>query len=295
MSFDRVVCPICDGTDFSDLSGDGGYAAYRCKRCSLGVEQRLSKNPAQAYKRQIYDEQPIRNDDASDRWLRYHHDSAVAVDRLRQLVALLPRNPQANGPQLWVDVGCANGATLTAVRRAGWTPLGVEADPHTAAETAGVLGVPVLSYAAWMLQPPQNAAIVSFFDSLEHMLDPVGALLTASRSLRPGGVLIIEAPDLGDRTTVRDWKHRRIGADFTEHIWHFSEMSLRAMVQRYTPELQPTHIARPIADRIQFACQLVTAPASPIQHEREREGERERERERRMHAASRPAPVGTRK
>lgn len=255
MAHDRLICPICDGTAFDELAPTSGYPAGRCRGCGLGIEERLSKDPARAYARAAYD--PHRDANAgSDRWQRFHHDSAVAADRLAQLRAVLPRDP---GGRRWVDVGCNNGAFLVAARRAGWSPVGVEADPEDAREVAALLGVPVLAYPVWAAAPSPNADAVSLFDVLEHVLDPVGTFVAAARSLRPGGVLVVECPDLGARTTVVDWKHRRITKEFTEHIWHFSERSLSVLAARYAPTLRLVHVARPVEDKIQVAWSVTAA------------------------------------
>lgn len=259
MAEDLITCPVCESeTEFEPLAG-GPHRAVRCRSCSLGIELSLSRNPAGAYARPVYD--LARNDKAGlSRWARFHHDSAVAQLRLAQLSPVLPRPQPGAARPVWVDVGCGNGAHLAAARRRGWAVVGVEADAEAARELSELLAVPALAYGQWAAtanNAPPAADAVSFFDVLEHLLDPVGTLQLAARSLRPGGVLVVEAPDL-DSTTPEDfaagkWRHRRVTTDFTEHVWHFSRRSLATLAARHLPGLEEVRSASPVPTKLQLA------------------------------------------
>lgn len=257
--FDLLHCPVCDGPPVDPAVLDTAPLAVRCSGCGLGIEADLRLSPT-AYARAEYDRH--RNaGQGGNRWARFHHDSAVAACRFDQLAGVLPDRPG----RVWVDVGCGAGAHLAAARRRGWTAAGVEADPDTAAEVTAVLGVPVFPYGAWVTTAaagPAAVDVVSFFDSLEHLLDPVGALVAAAAAVRPGGLVVVEAPDLA---AVRPadfprWKHRR-NAEFTEHVWHFSVDTVAAAVRRYLPGFEPVHAAAPVRDRFQVAYRRVSPSA----------------------------------
>jgi SAM-dependent methyltransferase len=264
VAFDRVVCPVCDGEEFDPLT-DQPPAAGRCRGCGLGIEYVLSTDPMAGYARGRYD--ALRDAGCGvPTWARFHHDTAVAVDRLRQLTPHLPAAP-AGGR--WIDVGCGNGAMLALLRRRGWRPYGVEADLGSAHELQAVHGFPVIPYGTWLAAADAErgdkdglrkvAAVVSFFDTLEHLLDPVAAVRTARSFTQPGGLIVVEAPDL-DGVPPQEfdaWKHRRknrdageAGQTFTEHVWHFCERSVTTLLRRHY-RATAVRVSRPVPGRFQ--------------------------------------------
>lgn len=259
----RSYCPVCGNTLFFNTISSKPHVAVQCDVCKLGIESHLAIRP-DAYLRKQYDQ--VRDAGAgADRWARFHHDSAVAALRFSQLSDAISGYSRG---AVWVDVGCGNGALLCEARRLGWIPCGIESDPGTCEEIKSMTGVPVFPYSSWVDFSIGRASVglvdvVSFFDSLEHMLDPVGAVLVAASRLSSRGAIVIEAPDLGggpvDELWFRDWKHRRVIEEFTEHIWHFSHRSLEELRKRHLPEFESVLTASPLEGRLQVVWR---APAS---------------------------------
>lgn len=258
-----IACPVCDGEDF-DLLGQAGPPgqppglprALRCKVCGLGVEPHVAV-PAEAYSRAAYDAARDHGRGA-DRYARLHHDTAVANRRFAQLAPCLPKAQDQTRP-LWVDVGCGSGAFLAAARRRGWRVLGVEADPFAVRELGARMGLPALAYEAWVAAAQAPAAsggpraqAVSFFDVLEHLLDPVDALKTAAAGLDSGGVIVVEVPDLDAAADFDAWKHRRITPEFTEHLWHFSAPTLSRLVESHLPACRVERAGTPVEGKVQM-------------------------------------------
>jgi len=122
----------------------------------------------------------------------------------------LARRFGAEAPGLWVDLGCAVGFTLDETRRAGFSVLGVEMSSW-AREVARVsLGLPVCpTLAEANREVSGKAAVLSIFQVLEHLPDPVSTLKEAHACLRPGGMLLIETWDRGSliaRLFGRRWQ-----------------------------------------------------------------------------------------
>ncbi len=250
--FDLLHCPICDDASqgFTLLTASDPLPAYSCNGCGLGIETVLSRDPLGDYRRATYDDR--RNAGiGGPRWPRFHHDTAVAALRLSQLGTSVPSSGT------WVDVGCSNGAFIALARRRGWKVLGVEADTAAAEEVSRVVGLRVIDFSTWVaIAQGENAHravdVISFFDVVEHLLDPVGVLRAAANAVVPGGVIVVEVPDLtaaGDGFST--WGHRRVTADFTEHLWHFNENSLDLLRVRHLPGFVKVRVARPVPGRLQ--------------------------------------------
>lgn len=268
---DLLLCPVCHGTDFAELCPDepgGPLGAAACTGCGLGLERQLSADPF-GYARAAYDRARERGA-GTPAWARYHHDSAVAAARFRQLAGVLPAQPGR-----WLDVGCGTGAFLAHARRLGWRVCGVEADAAFCQEVGRATGITVLPQEAWLqaywrqLQQPGPAAgewhCVSFFDVLEHVLDLQAFFQAAVAALAPGGLLVVEAPDRDAAAPgeFAAWRHRKVTAEFTEHVWHFNESSLRRLAGRYAPAGEVVACQRPLPGRLQFVWRKQTPPAAP--------------------------------
>jgi len=249
-NFPLVVCPTCAAADFTPLAPPP-LPAVRCRRCGLGIELCVSDDPTGGYAAAAYDAK--RNaGNGSNRWARFHHDCAVATARLAQLAEPLASVPAP--ARVWLDVGANNGATLVTARRNRWVPVGVEADPDCCRDLTALHGFAVEEYGRWVAgYGPTAAGVVSLFDVIEHLIDPPAAVIAAGATLAPGGVLIIEVPDLDAAESFVAWKHRRITTDgrFVEHQFHFCESALAQMVDRYAPWLAAEAVNRPVTGRLQ--------------------------------------------
>lgn len=100
----------------------------------------------------------------------------------------LRRLPEA--PDL-VDVGCGDGFFLSLVK--GGRLRGLELNPD-AVRKARARGLDVQE-ALLPALPPADAAVITLFQVLEHVQDPVEVLNQAARALRPGGRLFVAVPN----------------------------------------------------------------------------------------------------
>lgn len=95
-----------------------------------------------------------------------------------------------------IDVGIGSGSLLAAALEAGWQALGVEADPLFAADVRAA-GLPVVE--GFFPQVPsagQSTDIITMLDVIEHAVDPLTLLRAARERLAPGGLLVIQVPNL---------------------------------------------------------------------------------------------------
>lgn len=126
-----------------------------------------------------------------------------------------------------IEVGCAHGVLLVALRAKGYRCVGVEPDARTAEWTTRHTGVQVRAgfFPDVALNP---CDLFLAFDVIEHVPDPVAFLRGAKALLRPGGVAVIQTPV--ERHNLADpFADRPDFFDDLQHLYLFSEVSFRRL------------------------------------------------------------------
>lgn len=140
-----------------------------------------------------------------------------------------------------VDIGCANGGMLAALRDLGYANLlGIDPSPDCVSNTTRLFGIPARQ--GWLGSlPPETtpASLVILSHVLEHVLDLADAIARVRTVLAPGGLVYVEVPDASryDECLAAPFQ------DFnTEHINHFSPAALANLfaAHGFAPESEGT-------------------------------------------------------
>jgi SAM-dependent methyltransferase len=186
----------------------GDFHYRRCGACSVvWLDPLPSERDCTHYFGEGYFE-----DGAHGGYADYLRDAPLHRTNAGRRIALLDRLvPGAAGAtRMLADVGCAAGFVMEAALARGWTPYGVDLSPWARRAAAGrACAAPVARRLDDLPAAPGSLDAVTFYQSLEHMPHPRAALATASRLLRPGGVVVIETWDRGSavaRLFGRQWQ-----------------------------------------------------------------------------------------
>jgi SAM-dependent methyltransferase len=219
----QCACCGSEATTASHAVGEHRYVV--CSGCGTARLASIDTIDAAA----LYDDGYfVRHDDRGG-YLDYERDASLhlanARRRVRRCVAQLPEGGRRGAA---IDVGCASGYTLDAYGAAGFSTIGVDISSwaRDRCTERGHCAVPTLADA---VSTVGQAEVVSFFQSLEHLGDPAGAVRTAAEVLVPGGVLLIETWDRGSlvaRVLGRRW--HQVNPPSVLH--HFTGPGLRRML-----------------------------------------------------------------
>ncbi|ROR55231.1 methyltransferase family protein [Luteococcus japonicus] len=195
----EITCPVCSRQTTARPLVPAAHPSHRyllCDGCGTGHLEHAPERPEDLYTEDYFVEggelAGYVDYEADERWHRIN-----ARARLRRLHHALGL---AHIPGRLVEVGSATGFFLDVAREAGWQTHGVEASTW-AARRARDKGHDVTDQLATLDVDPVDA--VCFFQVLEHMPDPAGALREAARRLRPGGVVLCETWDVNSATARR--------------------------------------------------------------------------------------------
>lgn len=132
-----------------------------------------------------------------------------------------------------LDVGCATGLFLDALRRrGGWRVKGVEPVESAAEQARQRLGLDVFGGTLPEARfPAESFDVVTMWDVLEHVESPAAYLRECWRVLAPGGWLVIKVPDVGSAEAAM-FGDCWLGYDAPRHLFGFRREILARQLVR---------------------------------------------------------------
>lgn len=221
-----LFCPV--GTGVEPLFADPPLAVVRCAGCGLVF---VSPRVAADRLGEVYGEEYWRSPAARHYGYTDYREDAVEWLRTYHRRVEVLRGRLAPGARV-LDVGCAAGFFLEVMRGEGFDVWGVEISAPIAVEAERRIGRERI-HLGTLADAPHRAEsfdLISFWDVVEHLPDPIGALREARRLLRPGGLLLIETQNVESlfaRLTGRRWQHFKQ----VEHLWHFAPSTARRLLE----------------------------------------------------------------
>ena len=199
----------------------GGYGIHgtivRCLDCGLIYAR---ERPAASEIEASYEavEDPLYDEEQEGRKLTFG----------RHLRALERLTGPAAGRRL-LDVGAYTGIFVEVAAQAGWDAQGLEPSAW-AADLAQRRGLPVVQ---GFLRPgvfaPESFDVITLWDVIEHLTDPLGLLRSCRELLVPGGWIVVHTMDAGSlaaRLLGRRWPWL-----MEMHLYYFDRETLPSMLR----------------------------------------------------------------
>lgn len=213
-------CPVCDGQTFKQWGVVGAYEIIACCTCGLGMTNPFpTQEELESTNSQIYQvQQRIKTylyfkNYYERRYLKY-------IDNIKMT--------KKNGTLL--DVGCNIGLFLKVARDEGFQVTGIELNQGCADYGRRCFGLDIHSdYLEKNCFSAGSFDVVTLFDVLEHVPDLHGFLREIKRVLKPGGLLVVQSPNLESlmaELTGSRWSWLTP----PDHLYHFTSGSLAKLL-----------------------------------------------------------------
>lgn len=217
-------CPICGQASALEwLRGpdrfhgrEEKYTLLRCPACSLVW---LSQPPTPAEMHLHYTDAYLKlisaaGENSPSRWR----------DRLQAL-----RQHKQSGTML--DLGCSSGGFLGFFRGDSWKLYGIEmsADCARRAELRTGAHVFVGDIPDAPFQP-ESFDVITCFDVLEHLYEPLQIMAKVREWLKPGGIFYVQVPNI-DSAEARVFGTYWHGLELPRHLFHYSPASLKFLAE----------------------------------------------------------------
>jgi len=227
----RVVpCALCGSLSFAPLWDCGGFSFVACGTCGL-VQQNPQSEAASVQERYgaSYLEYEIANQTA------FRDLELLALEELRLRAAasgLFARAESESRRPRALDVGCATGALLDALRERGWEPQGAEICAPMAEYGRLRYRLPIHSGSLESARFPDGRfELVHASHLIEHLNAPGLFLDEVGRVLASDGLVVLTTPN------VSSLQARLFGAAWrsaiNDHLYLFSRRSLEKLLSAH--------------------------------------------------------------
>lgn len=228
-SADAVACCVCGGRAWSAMPDTALAHLVQCDGCDL---VRVRDFPPVSDLLSLYGANYYRNPHSHlVGYENYEADQPNIMRTARRRLRLIERYEP--DPRRLLDVGCALGYFMEAAREHGWQPTGLDVSSFAASvATRRDIGEVLCGELSDARFANATFDVITMWDVVEHMRDPLGQLRECHRILRESGLLVLTTPDIGSpvaKMTGARWMGFKL-AD--EHLYYFSRRSMVQMLAR---------------------------------------------------------------
>ena len=164
------------------------------------------------------------------------HD-AYKINKFQIAISLLKRHKR--DIQNVFDLGCSTGIFLGMIAKEGWAPYGSDVNRNLVEKNQMSYGDQVKLQAGNRIDfPGQYFDVVTLFDSIEHMPNPISTLKEVARVVKDDGLVVISTPNVNGlfpRLTFYllckpfgAWEHPTPPG----HVFQFSKKTLRKTLEK---------------------------------------------------------------
>jgi SAM-dependent methyltransferase len=232
-----IACNLCGGSEHRLIFRKFGFDLVECSTCGLAF---VGNPPDAEAVKAFYTASADYHDELLD-------PAGASFARMRKVAQRHMRalgNVIADGRGLrLLDVGCSSGLFLTEARAAGYDVEGIELSPDTSAFARSHFGLTVHNANASAAGlADESFDVITLFDVIEHLPDPLGELQQLRRLLKPGGLLLQSTPNIDGlfprvslpfARLLDYWPH----PEPPHHLYQFSVRTLSDMTRKagFTP------------------------------------------------------------
>jgi SAM-dependent methyltransferase len=235
-------CPLCHGGDLRLLYPSNlqrrrrRTGRYACTSAALGVHPDIFRCASCSF---VCNEPSAGQLDHLEEYARVDDPDYLEQRASRRLTydrELDALERLCEGRDL-LDVGCYSGFFLEQARDRGWRVQGVEPSKWAAEHARRTLGLPVFHGPIERFEPEDERRfdVVTFWDVVEHLSDPVDVLTHARGFLREGGLLAFTTHNLDS------WAARLLRGRYPlfmeMHTVHLNDRTLGLLLEKSGFEL----------------------------------------------------------
>jgi len=228
----QVACICCGSLKFSPVClREDNTLVVHCQECHLEFVNPL---PSVEAMQENYKKEMIGNESESglhsnyilERQKRIKSFSKLYNSRLSLIESFYPSKGNL------LDIGCGAGFFLNIAKERGWNCHGLEILPEYikyAKENFALENIHFESLDESLTYDENTFDVITLWDLIEHLRNPLKSLKQINRVMKPGGLLVIWTPNVKNAIVL---KEKWIGYKTLQHFYFFSKDSLNNMLRK---------------------------------------------------------------
>ena len=221
-------CPICGSSAFVDLKGYTQHFLSQCNTCDFVFAKKIPSNEELIAHYETYP--------------RSNSISAITIKRYHELLDKLEPYRKTNN---LIDVGCGDGFFLETAKKRNWNVYGTEYT-DIAIKICSEKGI---SMKQGKLNPKDYPEgffdVITSFEVIEHINNPMEELQNFSSILRSGGAVYVTTPNFNSASRYYLGNKWNV-IEYPEHLSYYTQNTLCYLFQRnnfFTRSFQTTGIS----------------------------------------------------
>lgn len=247
----KRICPICGQSDYFDwyyppLSPG---PVVQCKECGFVYINLIQSSKGLIQEGPVLFDRPAHLlessnlNDIQGSWEQpfiESHMKELEAKKTNARDALAYINDITEHHSVILDIGCFCGVFLSVASEAGWDCYGIEPLVTPAIHARGRYGLKVVTDTLRENTYPSDFFdVITAFQVFEHLIHPEKEIEKIRKILKPGGLLLIEVPNI-DTITIKilGARHRHFVED---HVSFFSASTLGNLLERKGFQIKETY------------------------------------------------------
>lgn len=241
-----MLCNICGSTNNKTYLKKYNLTILRCNQCGLLYtnSQPSIKNLAKLYNQDYF----LSNQPLELGYQNYFDEQQNLEKEANYYLNIINRYVPLKDTNLY-EVGCAFGFFLNQAKKRGMKVSGVEISKFAAGIARKKFKLDVTTESFLKMSLVKKYDVIVMFTTLEHLTDPTGYLVKASKLLNKNGLLFLSVPDAGSvlaKFTGKSWPGFQ---KIKEHNYFFTQSSISNLLNK-------SHFTIVKQSRAPFFCSL---------------------------------------
>lgn len=231
IKLEHVPCTLCNSDDYEIIHSflESGINIVKCKQCGLSY---LNPRLIEEEIRNIYQKDYFSNDFSVeygyDNYIKSHTEIANTSRRRLKFIEKYIQKGSL------LDIGCATGVFLKEAQNRGWQVEGVEISKYAWEYATTVYQLKVFNGTLKQKISLSNIYydVVTMWDYIEHVPNPVEEIREVSRILKKDGFLFLTTPDINS-IPAKITRSRWLGfKKYIEHLYYFEFITIKKLLEQ---------------------------------------------------------------
>ncbi len=254
-------CPACGSANAKAVGRFPRRTFFRCAACGIIFQVSFAPDTRSYGKRYFFQE--YRKQYGRTYLSDFESIKKTGMQRIARMKALLKDGSEA----MIIDVGCAYGPFLAALRESGFRPFGIDVSADAVRYVRQKLGIPAIHGGFETLKrrllPAGRIKGITLWYVLEHFIDLDGAIRKAAALLAPGGVFAFSTPNsrgISAKKSLREYLENSP----MDHYTILSPREIPGLMKRHGFTLKAVRVTGHHPERFPGVLGLAAVGSAPV-------------------------------